>query len=363
MYAATALVSGNDAHPALVDRAVHQALERLAAQGAPRASALLLFLTPDFAREAAAAVLTASRVADCLQVAGGTAAGLFTEEAWILDRPAAAVLALADPFGLEAAHGASPDAPGLAYGSPDHLPGPGAWLGGVYNNTQAPLPLWQGGRLLAPGPLALHLRGGRGDYAVAHGLRFLGEGGTVTQCQGHDLTQMDGQPALDALLRRLPPDLRQRSPLPLHQLTAVLADSAPATALARQEAELVPLLTANGDRSLTLAAPLRPGRQLAWAIRQPLAAEQELRDQLAALAQKVAAPDFALVFSCIGRGPYFYGGEDRDWLALKAQFPGLPLLGVYGSGQLLPRPKGRTLVHNTVLTALFSHPSETVPRV
>lgn len=363
MYAATALVSGNDAHPALVDQAVNQALARLAAQGAPRASALLLFLTPDFARAGAAAVLTASRAADCLQVAGGIGAGLFTEEGWVLDRPAVAVLALAAPFGLETAHGPGDGFPGLAYGSPDHLPGPGSWLGGVYSNTQAPLPLWQGGRLLAPGPLHLRLKGSRGHYAAAHGLRFLGEGATVTRCQGHDLTQVDGQPALDALLRRLPPDLRQRSPLPLHQLTAVLADSPPAAALARQEAELVPLLTANGDRSLTLAAPLRPGRQLAWAIRQPLAAEQELRDRLAALAQEVTAPDFALVFSCIGRGPYFYGGEDRDWLALRAQFPDLPLLGVYGSGQLLPCPEGRTLVHNTVLTALFSHPSETAPRV
>ena len=31
---------------------------------------------------------------------------------------------------------------------------------------------------------------------------------------------------------------------------------------------------------------------------------------------RAQAPAFALLFACIGRGPYFFGGEDRDpWLA------------------------------------------------
>jgi len=59
------------------------------------------------------------------------------------------------------------------------------------------------------------------------------------------------------------------------------------------------------------------------------------------------------MFSCIGRGPYFYGGEDRDLLVFTERFPGVPLLGLYGSGQIAPSNGGR-LLHNSVVTALFS---------
>ena len=72
-----------------------------------------------------------------------------------------------------------------------------------------------------------------------------------------------------------------------------------------------------------------------------------MRDTVAGLA--VTTPAFALMFSCIGRGPFFYGGEDRDLLALRERFPDLPILGVYGSGQLAPTQQ----LHNAVVTALI----------
>ena len=40
------------------------------------------------------------------------------------------------------------------------------------------------------------------------------------------------------------------------------------------------------------------------------------------------------MFSCIGRGPYFYGGDDRDLALLCRRFPGLPVLGTYSTGQI-----------------------------
>ena len=80
-----------------------------------------------------------------------------------------------------------------------------------------------------------------------------------------------------------------------------------------------------------------------------------MRDTVAGLT--VAKPEFALMFSCIGRGPFFYGGEDRDLLALRERFPGLPILGTYGSGQLAPflstGKRATQQLHNTVVTALI----------
>ena len=64
------------------------------------------------------------------------------------------------------------------------------------------------------------------------------------------------------------------------------------------------------------------------------------------------------MFSCIGRGPYFYGGDDRDLAALRQRYPGLPILGSYGTGQIAPAGCGTYAsnrpLQNAVLTALIS---------
>ena len=97
-----------------------------------------------------------------------------------------------------------------------------------------------------------------------------------------------------------------------------------------------------------LAALLLPGVQ-------PLAAEQDMRQSLAAAVDPEKMPDFALMFSCLGRGPYFHDGDDREVDCLRERFPGLPLIGCYGTGQIAPSPAGgNRLLQNAVVTALIS---------
>ena len=87
--------------------------------------------------------------------------------------------------------------------------------------------------------------------------------------------------------------------------------------------------------------------------RQPLAAEEDIRQALNAAVDRKNQPHFALMFSCIGRGPLFYGNEDRDLLAFRDIFPDTPLLGAYGTGQIAPLAGGNRLFQNTALTLLF----------
>ncbi|MFT3849925.1 MAG: hypothetical protein QM739_15005 [Propionivibrio sp.] len=89
MTVATALVSSNEPLPQLAEQAVRLALEKAELT---HASGALLFLTHEFARRAQPAVTAAARAAQCTQVAGGIASGLFTETGWVVDRPAAAVM-------------------------------------------------------------------------------------------------------------------------------------------------------------------------------------------------------------------------------------------------------------------------------
>jgi len=55
----------------------------------------------------------------------------------------------------------------------------------------------------------------------------------------------------------------------------------------------------------------------------------------------------------MGRGPYFYGGVDRDLLLLKEQFPGMPLIGFYGNGEIAPVNGVSELLQYSAVLALF----------
>ena len=153
--------------------------------------------------------------------------------------------------------------------------------------------------------------------------------------------QMAAQQQLAGMRRALPPELRQNPPL--HQIALLRHPDEPGIAI----------LAVNGDGSLTLADNLENDATITWAIRQPLAAEQQMRGALTTLAARHPQPAFALMFSCIGRGPLFYGNDDRDLLAFREAFPATPLLGAYGSSQIFPHAGKNRLYHNAALTLLF----------
>jgi len=371
MTVATALVSGNDPLPELAEAAVNEALHKA---GLSHANGVLLFLTPDFARHAQQAVTAVARAAQCTQVAGGIAAGVFTESGWVLDRPAAAVMVFGG--GLSLGHPDASGEPWLSYvGStfPDDWSAAAARFGGSFAGAVAyadPV-AWQQGRLAAQQRCSVQLLGAHVSVGVSSGLRLLGEVQRVDSSSGYDLETLGGRRALDSLSRALPPEYRERSPLPLHHLTAVLIDDENAQDSAAAQAALsagryrpIAIIAANADGSLTLAERTVPGQCLAWAIRQPLPAEADMRQALARLAADAPKPACALIFSCIGRGPYFYGGEDRDLDIVRERFPGLPLLGTYGTGQIAPGAGGIQQVNrqlqNAVVTALVTKRPEEV---
>lgn len=368
MTVATALVSGNEPLPQLAEAAVCEALQKA---GLTHANGVLLFLTPDFARHAQQSVTAAARSAQCTQIAGGIAAGVFTESGWVLDRPAAAVMVFGR--GLSLGHpdlsGAAGE-PVLSYtGStfPADWSGSRARFGGSFTGTvgYADPVAWQQSRLAEQQRCSVQLLGAQVGVGVSSGLRLLSEPQRIDSCAGYDLATLGGLGAQDSLQRALPPEYRELPALPLHHLTAVLIDSENAlsakdarAALADGRYHPVAIIAANADRSLTLAERMQPGQQLAWAIRQQVSAEADMRQTLTRLSAATPDPACALMFSCIGRGPYFYGGEDRDLDILRETFPGLPLLGTYGTGQIAPPPAAGQQINrqlqNAVVTALVS---------
>lgn len=334
MKVASGIASGSYSAAALAEQAVGSAL---AAAGLGQAGMVLLFLTRDLAQQAPAALLAAARTAGSLQIFGSTASGLFTEHEVLLDQSGAAAMVI----GHNRQEAPAPDTALLAFSGNSALPvdwqDSAPRVGLLDGDTRS----WAHGRLLKQANADFRINARQVYQALSTGLRQLSAPLPVSDCATCELRQVDGQPAVTSLRRYLPPELRA-VPL-LHQLSILRQPDEPGIAI----------LSANADGSLTLAEALNEGEDISWAIRQPLAAEQDMRQSLAAVADEIIAPDFALMFSCIGRGPLFYGGVDRDQQTFCEQFPGLPLLGLYGHGQIAATRGKNRLFHNSVVTLLI----------
>jgi len=358
MTVATGLSIGHEATPELASQAVAQAMERA---NVKVAGSVLLILTSEFARDPAPALRAAAKTANCTQVIGCSATGLFTEDDWVLDAPAAAAMIFPDDTTFEQPSPVDDKQLLLTLAAPNAInttwmTTPGIRFGGVSGDAtgQGPFSVWQHGKGVALGHCEAALHGVRGAVAAAHGLRVLNMPKVVTQLSGHDLQQLDGKEALSSLhLAR-----EGYESLPMHYIMAVFADSA--EAISEGNYQIAPLVSGNEeDLSVTLAKQLRAGQFLSWAIRDKEAALADLQLTAINLEIKLAArPDFAMLFSCLGRGPYFYGGIDRDLTLLTTKFPGMPIIGFYGNGEIAPAVHdhqiGCELLEYSAVLGLFS---------
>ena len=347
MIAASALVTDNEAKPQVVERVVQQALAKA---GCERAEEVLLFLTPEFSRIAAACVTAASRSAQCLQIFGGIAAGVAHEAAWAFDRPAAVALVLADLPTQQI------KTPLLSYCGRPHLPS--EWcndlprFGLVYADSlsEKETPIWQGARLHTEHRASLLLPGLKTDIGVSTGVILQGPFLPVDIVIDYELRQVAGEEALHSLKAALPAWMLEVNHLPLHFISVAVQRHT----LPTDPPHLVPIISINGNRSLTLAEKLQPKDTIAWALRCPDTTEADMKKCVKNLATCCAQPAFGAFFSCIGRGPFFYAGEDRDWRAFRKTFPDMPFIGAYGSGQIFPSSTGNLLLQNSVISVLFS---------
>lgn len=359
--AATGFAAGDKAEPELAAQAVKDAL---AGAGCDYAHSVILLLSSHFARhkqDIQLAITAASRAARCLQVSGASTPGVFTERSWALHQPAAAALVLCGPVSLGHPQESEPV---LTFAlaeqvHPDWLiPYPPR-----YGIIATGLDDRDGGRVWGQGKLREHrvdasFHGARVRTAVSRGLRFLSPTLFVTEQDGFEVFRLSNNPALDTLLHQLPPEASSPDTLPLQRLCALILEPGLPTQLALRDGRytLLPLLGINSaERSITLAAPLPPDTALIWAWREPNAAEADTTDALDHLTNgNQPEPDFALMFSCMGRGPYFFQGHDRDLALLSARYPSLPVLGAYGGGEIAPMGDGNVLLSYSSVFTLVS---------
>lgn len=358
---ATGLATDTTADPAIAARAVALAMSRLSIS---HANSVLLFLSEAFTRDPQPALLAASRQSQCMQIAGCTALGIFTEADWVLDAPAAAAMVFSGELSLSTAHSPEADDLTLALAAPSALnrhwvQTPGQRIGGISGNPtgQGAHKVWNNGKINPAGRCELYLQGSTGVTGVSQGIRALTAPLVVTSSNGFDLLSLNLQPALNLLIRELPLEVREREHIPLHLIMAAEVNGASEGAFDEGRYRLIPVVAANpDDRSVTLASHLEEGQQMFWALRQPLAAERDTRVCLGRAAEALGSrPDFTIAVSSSTRGPGFFGGQDRDWEVARQLYPGTPMIGFYGNGEIANINGANQLLDHASVFGLFRY--------
>jgi small ligand-binding sensory domain FIST len=365
MKVATGLAIGASPSADLAAKAVEMAMLK-ANIHAP--SSVLLFLTSEFAADPQSAIKAAAKAASCTQIIGCSATGIFTEEDWVIDSPAAAAMVFSDlNFGHEASGNdllltlTAPNAINTTWLNSSGLNSSGlnsaaARFGGVSGDAlgQGQFSVWQNGKGNTQGYCEVTLTSTHAAVAASHGLQLISSPRRITKTKGNDLQALANQPALSHLLSACKKQDIAGEDLPYHQLSAVYASKA--SLIERGEYNLASIIIENIDKdSITLDKPLKEGDWLSWALRDVDAAQIDIVKTASVLRKQLdTEPEFALLFSCLGRGPYFYNGSDQDLALIKTLFPGLPIIGFYGNGEIAPINGVNELLQYSAVLGLFA---------
>ncbi len=368
MKVATGLAIGKSALPELAAQAVEMAMEKVAIT---QPSSVLLFLTSEFAADPQSAIKAAAKAASCTQIIGCSATGIFTEADWVIDSPAAAAMVFSE---LNFSHPKPEDANNnflLTLTAPNAINT--TWLNSVgsnqteLNNKRArfggvsgdaighgPFSVWQNSKGTTQGYCEVTLNNTAMAVSASHGLKIISSPRKITAIKGNDLLKLANQPALATLTSAWQKYAKTTDTPPYHQLMAVYANKA--SALERGEYSLASIIIENADEaSVMLTKSLQVGEWLSWAIRDVDAAQVDIVKTAGELKQQLGVePEFAMLFSCLGRGPYFYNGQDQDLALLKTLFPKLPMIGFYGNGEIAPINGTNELLQYSAVLGLFA---------
>ncbi|MDH3406145.1 MAG: FIST C-terminal domain-containing protein, partial [Gammaproteobacteria bacterium] len=229
----------------------------------------------------------------------------------------------------------------------------GAVSGDLFGN--GPFKVWSGARVAESEQVDAILGGVTGVLVASQGVRALTSPIEVAEVRGYDIKRLGNYPALSVLVQSLPPAVREMERVPLHLIIGGVTIGDPDTAIREGRYRLNHIVAANPtDQSITLSERPARGERLFWAMRDALVAERDMRHCITRSAQELGGdPEFALLFPCMGRGPNFFGNRDRDLDSLRSRFPGLPIIGMYGNGEIGPLDGVNHLFQYSAVLGLF----------
>lgn len=179
----------------------------------------------------------------------------------------------------------------------------------------------------------------RRAVGVTQGCLPVGPPSRVTKAQENVVLELDGRPALDVLRARLPAALGESLGRLGGHLFVGLPPDAAQSAIDDGEYLVRPIFAVDPARgALLLGEEVREGQPLVFVLRDGGAARDDLKSMLARLAAQAPPADwaFGIYFNCAGRGTGLYGFPGVDSAFIGSQFPGLPVVGLFGNAEIAP---------------------------
>lgn len=354
---ATGLAVGASPDATLAATAVNNALKKAKRDSA---AAVLLFLTSEFARDPGSAIKAAAKAAGCTQVIGCSATGIFTEEDWVLDGAAAAAMVFDQSIGLNSLPEQHAAGPLMTLAAPNAMNS--TWLndtqprfGGVSGDATGfgPFSVWQNGKGVTQGYCDVSFHSVKTAVAPSHGLKKISSPSLVTASQGHDVQTIDSLSALSQLTVAWKKQ-DNGSDIPFHRIVAIYADTKEDIANAQYHVATI-INPQNDNSAITFSKPIHDSQWMCWAMRDANTAQIDIVKTATQLGQALEQdPLFGILFSCLGRGPSYYEGSDQDLELIKTLFPGMPIIGFYGNGEIAPILDKNEMLQYSAVLGLFS---------
>ncbi len=166
---------------------------------------------------------------------------------------------------------------------------------------------------------------------LSQGCTPIGPSHTVTRSHNNLVLEIDGEPAFDVLCSDLGFNTiaRIREAAPWLHAARPVPGSSEADYLVRN---IVGLDAQDGI--VALGTLIDPGERLIFVRRDPAAAEADLRRMLRGAKARLSRPAQGGVYvSCLARGPYMFGSEDRELEIVREEIGDLPLAGFFANGE------------------------------
>ena len=179
----------------------------------------------------------------------------------------------------------------------------------------------------------------------------------VTSAHENLLLEVDGIAAYEALRAAAPSELFDTPETTMNALTIALLPEPGESVLRPGEYLVRNIVAVDPDTGvIAVAAEVEEGQSILFALREPSAAEGDVR-RMAERAAAAAPPSgyrFGLYFNCLARGRSLYGRAGVDSAALTRHLPGVPLLGFSCNAELAPLRGANHLFTYTGVLVLFS---------
>jgi small ligand-binding sensory domain FIST len=174
---------------------------------------------------------------------------------------------------------------------------------------------------------------------VSQGCEPIGEAWTITGAEGHIIETIGQKPAYKVLvetLRALPPAMQWRAQ---RNVFVGLAMDEYRDEFRRGDFLIRNLMGADPERgALAVGAYPRVGQTVQFQLRDPQAADEDLRQLLASAKEELGdgSPVGALLCVCNGRGTGLFGKPDHDATLLAETFGEMPVAGLFCNGEIGP---------------------------